>query len=65
MHQDEDGNDPGQWRSALHLRDDKEDVTLNLPSSKSMKVGDVYDMQVTTFSIHNGAMGNGEIVKMR
>lgn len=25
--------------------DDKEDVTLNLPSSKSMKVGDVYDMQ--------------------
>jgi hypothetical protein len=25
--------------------DDKEDGTLNLPSSKSMKVGDVYDMQ--------------------
>ena len=26
--------------------------------------GDVYDMQVTSFEIHNGTMCNGEIVKM-
>ena len=26
--------------------------------------GDVYDMQVTSFEIHNGVMGNPEIVKM-
>ena len=26
--------------------------------------GDVYDMQVTTFDINNGTMGNGKIVKM-